>query len=174
MARSAEPRQKVADLELDEVEDLGIVDEIDLVQKDDDRGDVDLPGQQDVLPRLRHGAVVRGHDQDRTVHLRGPRDHVLDVVRVSGAVDVSVVPFRRFVLDVGDVDRDAPLPFLGGVVDLIVGPELVRLVGPRQHARDGRRQGRLAMVHMADRPDVDVRLRSFELPLGHLSHTSDA
>jgi len=37
------------------------------------------------------GAVGRGDDQDRAVHLGGAGDHVLDVVGVAGAVDVGVV-----------------------------------------------------------------------------------
>jgi hypothetical protein len=59
-----------------------------------------------VLLRLGHRAVERGDDEDRAVHLRGARDHVLDVVGVAGAVDVRVVAGRRLVLDVADRDRD--------------------------------------------------------------------
>jgi len=46
-----------------------------------------------VLARLRHDRVERRHDQDRAVHLRRARDHVLDVVGVTGAIDVRVVRF---------------------------------------------------------------------------------
>ena len=65
------------------------------------------------------GPSGRGDDQDRPVHLRRPGDHVLDVVGVAGAVDVGVVPLVGLVLDVGDGDRDAARPLLGGVVDLV-------------------------------------------------------
>src|SRR5690348_17621332 len=37
-----------------------------------------LPGEQDVLARLRHRAVGRGDDEDRAVHLGCARDHVLE------------------------------------------------------------------------------------------------
>jgi hypothetical protein len=47
-------------------------------------GHADLAGEQDVLARLRHRAVGRGDHEDRAVHLRGARDHVLDVVGVPG------------------------------------------------------------------------------------------
>ena len=40
---------------------------------------------------LGHRAVRGRHHQDRAVHLRGARDHVLHVVRVTRAVDVGVV-----------------------------------------------------------------------------------
>ena len=84
--------QQLAQFHLDQVEQFGIVDGVDLVQEDDDVGDVDLAGQQDVLAGLRHGPVVGGHDEDGPVHLGGAGDHVLDVVGVARAVDVGVVP----------------------------------------------------------------------------------
>ena len=75
--------QQLADLELDEVEDLLVVDEVALVQEDDDVRHADLTGEQDVLARLRHRTVVGGDHEDRAVHLGGARDHVLDVVDVA-------------------------------------------------------------------------------------------
>ena len=110
-------REQLAHLELDELEQLGVVDHVGLVQRDDDGRHLDLAGEQDVLARLRHRAVGGRDDEDRAVHLRGARDHVLDVVGVARAVDVRVVPVRRLVLDVRGVDRDAALPLLGSVVD---------------------------------------------------------
>jgi hypothetical protein len=71
-------------LELDEVEQLGVVDRVDLVEEDHDVGHLDLARQQDVLARLGHRAVGRGDDEDRAVHLGGAGDHVLDVVGVPG------------------------------------------------------------------------------------------
>ena len=65
----------------------------------------DLAGEQDVLARLRHRAVDGRDDEDRAVHLRGARDHVLHVVGVAWAVDVSIVTVRRRVLDVRGGDR---------------------------------------------------------------------
>src|SRR5664280_3037520 len=44
--------QQLADLELDEVEQLLVVDGVDLVEEDDHVGDLDLAGQEDVLPGL--------------------------------------------------------------------------------------------------------------------------
>ena len=62
--------------------------------------ETDLAREQHVLARLRHDAVERAHHQDRAVHLRRARDHVLDVVGVAGAIDVRVVALRRLVLHV--------------------------------------------------------------------------
>ena len=109
--------EQLAHLQLDELEQLGVVDHVGLVERDDDRRHLDLAGEQDVLAGLRHRAVGRRDDEDRAVHLGGARDHVLDVVGVPRAVDVRVVAVGRLVLDVRGVDRDAALALLGRVVD---------------------------------------------------------
>lgn len=69
---------------------------------------------------LGHGAVGAGDDEDGAVHLGGAGDHVLDVVGVTGAVDVGVVAVLGLVLDGGGVDGDAACSFLRGGVDLVV------------------------------------------------------
>ena len=92
--------QELADLHLHQVEHLRVVHRVALVQEDHDVVQADLARQQHVLARLRHHAVERAHHQDRAVHLRRARDHVLDVVGVAGAIDVRVVALRRLVLHV--------------------------------------------------------------------------
>ena len=107
-------------------------------------------------------------DEDRTVHLGGTGDHVLDVVGVPRTVDVGVVPRLRLVLDVRDRDGDTALALLGRLVDLV---ERRRLVEGRvlvvQHLGDRRGQRGLAVVDVPDGADVDVRLRPLELRLRH-------
>jgi hypothetical protein len=49
--------EQLADLELDEVEELLVVDHVGLVEGDDDRGHADLAGEQHVLTGLGHRAV---------------------------------------------------------------------------------------------------------------------
>ena len=117
--------EQLADLELDQVEQLLVVDHVGLVEGDHDGGHADLAGQQHVLTGLGHGAVGGGDHQDGAVDLGGAGDHVLDVVGVAGHVDVGVVPVGRLVLDVGDVDGDATLLLLGRLVDLVEGGERV-------------------------------------------------
>ena len=97
-----------------------------------------------------------------------PGDHVLDVVGVARAVDVGVVARVGLVLDVGDGDGDAALALLGGVVDRVEGAVLgLALEG--EVLGDRRGQARLAVVDVADRADVDVRLGALELLLGHVT-----
>ena len=167
VAREVVLAQELAHLELDQLQQLGIVDHVDLVQEDDDVRHLDLARQQDVLARLGHGPVGRGHDQDRAVHLGGAGDHVLDVVGVARAVDVGVVARVGLVLDVGDGDGDAALTLLGRVVDRVEGAVL-GLALQRQVLGDRRGERRLAVVDVTDRADVDVRLVALELLLGHV------
>ena len=166
VAREVVLAEQLANLDLDQLEQLLVVDHVGLVEEHDDVGDADLAGEQDVLTRLGHRAVGGRDDEDRAVHLRGAGDHVLDVVGVTGAVDVRVVTVLGLVLDVRGGDRDPAFLLLGSVVDLL---EAAGFGAPvlRQHSRDGSGQRRLAMVDVTDGPDVDVRLVALELLLRH-------
>ena len=62
---------------------------------------------------LGHRAVGGRHDQNRTVHLGGTGDHVLDKVGMARAVDMGVMPIVGLVLNVSHGDRDR----LGFVAD---------------------------------------------------------
>ena len=159
--------QQVADFELDQVEQLGIVDHVDLVHEHDDGRHADLVGEQDMLAGLRHRAVVGADDQDGAVHLGGAGDHVLDVVGVSGAIDVRVVALGGFVLDVRDGDGDAALFLFGRLVDLIEGDEGGQFLRGEDLGNRGG-QSCLAVIDMTDRADVGVRLGAFEFSLAHV------
>ncbi len=175
VARVVVLAQQLAHFELDEVEQLGVVDEVALVEEHDDLRHVHLAGEQDVLARLRHRAVDRAHHEDRAVHLRGTRDHVLHVVGVARAVDVRVVALRRLVLHVRRRDRQnlrrvtAALR-LRRLRDLVVGDVLRAVALVRRDLRERRRQRRLAVVDVADRADVHVRLVPLELCLCHCTN----
>mmetsp|Transcript_51778 Transcript_51778/g.118394 ORF Transcript_51778/g.118394 Transcript_51778/m.118394 type:complete len:445 (+) Transcript_51778:224-1558(+) len=160
IAREAVLAQHLTGLQLDELQQLLVIHHVHLVHEADELGHAHLLREQDVLAGLGHGPVGRRDHEDAAVHLAGARDHVLDVVRVARAVHVAVVARRRLVLDVRGVDRDPAGPLLGGVVDLLVRLHLgVRArVELRAHHRDRRRQGRLAVVHVAHRAEVDVVL----------------
>src|ERR1044072_7645598 len=168
VARELVLGEQLTDRELDEVQDLLVVRHVGLVQGDDDVGNADLTGQEHVLLGLRHRAVGGGDHEDGAVHLRRPRDHVLDVVRVTGAVDVGVVTRLGLVLDVRDGDGDTALALLGSLVDLVEGRSLVQVrVRVVQHLRDRRGKRGLTVVDVTDGADVDVRLSPLELRLRH-------
>ena len=159
--------EELAHLQLHQLEQLGVVHHVGLVEEDHHGGHLHLAGEQDVLAGLGHGPVGRGDHQDGAVHLGGTGDHVLDVVGVAGAVHVGVVALGRLVLHVGDGDGDAPLLLLGGVVDGLERAHLDVLALLVEHLGDGGGQHRLAVVYVADRADVHVRLGPLELLLGH-------
>ena len=126
VARELVARQKLANLQLDQFEQLRIVDHVDLVHVHDQRRHTDLASEQDVLAGLRHRAVGGGHHQDGAVHLRGAGDHVLHIVGVAGAVDVRVVAVLGLILHVRRRNRDAARLLFRGLVDLVIGRELRR------------------------------------------------
>jgi len=97
---------------------LWVFDEVDLVEEHDDALDADLAAEQNVLARLGHSAVSGRHDEDTSVHARGTRDHVLDIIGVTRAVDVAIMACLGFILHGGSVDGDTAGLFLGGLVDV--------------------------------------------------------
>ena len=159
--------QEFAHFELDQIEQFRIVHHVHFVHRDHDVGHTDLTGQQDMLACLGHGAVGGGDDEDRSIHLGRARDHVLDVIGVTGAIDVRVVPVFGLVLHMRGRDRDAARFFFRRIIDRIERTEGHLRIVLRQHLRDGRRQGCLAVIDMPDRPDIDVRFAAVEFFFTH-------
>ena len=161
--------EEVTDLFLNELDELLVLDHVALVQGDEDTRDTHLTGEQNVLASLGHRAVGGSHNEDGAIHLGSTGDHVLHEVGVARAVHVSVVTLRGLVLDVGDVDGDTTLLLFGSGVDLV---EVVLRVQIRvlfvQHLGDGRGQGRLTVIDVADGTNVNVRLSTLVLFLCHV------
>jgi hypothetical protein len=120
-----------------------------------------------MFTRLRHRAVRRRHNQDRPIHLRRACDHVLHIIRVTRAIHMRVMTVRRLVFNMGRINRDPTLPFFGSLVDRRIILKLSSALC-RQNLRDRRRQCRLAMINVADRANVAVRLIPLKLYLRHL------
>ena len=119
--------------------------------------------EQDVLARLRHRAVGRGNDEHRAVHLGGTGDHVLDVVGVTRSINVRVVALLRRIFRVMQRDGDATRLLFRSIVDLV---DLLFFLCPtlqKQNVRDRRGQRGLAMIDVANRTYVEVRLGPVEL-----------
>ncbi len=161
--------EQFADFHLDQLEQLGVVHHVGLVEIHDDVGHAHLTGEQDVLTSLGHRAVGSRHDQHRAVHLSGTGDHVLDVVGMARAVDVGIVPLFGLVLDVSGGDGDTALALFRSIIDGIEATELDVGVQVRQALRDSRGQRGLAMVDVTDGAYVDVSLGPRKFLLRHFS-----
>ena len=166
VARELVAGQQLAHFHLHQIQQLRIIDHVALVHEHHQRRHADLAGQQNVLAGLRHRAVGGRHHQDRAVHLGRAGDHVLHIVGMAGAVDMGVMAGLGLILHMRRRDRDAARLLFRRLVDLVIGRER-RPARLRQHLRDRSRQRRLAMIHMADRPDVAVRLVTLEFRFRH-------
>jgi len=69
---------------------------------------------------------------------------------------------------VGDVDRDPTLFLLRRLVDLVEARVGRRWILVMEDLGDGGSQGRLAVVDVTHRPDIEVRLGPLELRLAHV------
>ena len=124
-----------------------------------------------MLTSLSHGAVGSGDDQDSAVHLGSTGDHVLDIVGMARAVDVSIVTLLGLILNVSGVDGDTTLALFGSLVDgRVIGVLSATL--HRQILGDGSGQGSLTMVDVADGTDVYMGLSSLKFLLSHLKKSS--
>src|SRR5205807_1190461 len=101
---------------------------------------------------------------------RRPPDH-RHVVPVPRAVHVRVVPVRRGVLHVARRDRQdlrrIPPPLRLRRLRHLVVRHVRRQPLVRRHLRQRRRQRRLPVVHVPNRPHVHMRLRPLKFGLGH-------
>ena len=83
--------QGLTNFHFNQLQQLFVVDLVALVQENNDIRHADLTSQQQMLTSLSHSAVGSSDDQDSTVHLSSAGDHVLDIVGVARAVNVSIV-----------------------------------------------------------------------------------
>jgi hypothetical protein len=140
--------KQLAHLHLDELQHLLVLNSIDLVDEDDNALDTDLTGKKQVLSGLGHLSIAGGNDDNSTVHGSSTSNHVLDVIGVTRAVNVGVMPVLGGVLDVCGGDGDTTLALLRSLVDgaivEVVGEALLGLA-----LGDGSCEGGLVSVSEA-------------------------
>ncbi len=120
-----------------------------------------------MLPRLRHRTIIRSNHQYRTIHLRRTRYHVLDIVRMTRTVHMRIMPVVRLILHMRRRYRYPPRLLLRRLVYLIKR-NIVRHALLLQMLRNRRRQRRLTMIYMTNRPHIYMRLRPLKFLLRHL------
>ena len=117
-----------------------------------------------MLTGLGHGTIGSSNDQDSAVHLSSTSDHVLNVVSMARAVNVSVVTSLGLILNVSGVDRDTTSALLGSLIDVGVIHELCVAL-QSQILGDSSSQSGLAVVNVTDGADVNMRLRTVKFCL---------
>ena len=168
VSREAVLREKFADFHFNKIQQLLVVNKIALVQKHNESRHVYLTSQQDVLASLRHRAIGCRNHKNGTVHLSSTGNHVLDVVSVTRAIDVSVVPIWRFVLNMARRNGHS----LGSVTNRTTLSNIRISLNRREtlsslNRKDCRCCCRLAVVDVTDGSHVNVRLRSLKRTLCH-------
>ncbi len=158
--------EDVTDFHINELEELLVIDLVALVEEDDDVGHADLTSEKNVLAGLGHGTVGSSHDEDSAVHLRRTGDHVLNIVRVSGAVNVRIVSLVGLILNVRGVDCDTTCLLFGSLVDLVILHRRRFTLVSTVH-RDSCCQGRLAVVNVTNGTDVNVHFAFVKFFLCH-------
>ena len=120
-----------------------------------------------MLACLLQRTVGSCNNEDGTIHLSSTCDHVLYIVSVSGAVNVSIVTVSRFILNVSCVDCDTSCLLFGSVIDLVILEELDVGVCESKSLCDSRGKSCLAVVNVSDCTNVNVGFCSFEFSLCH-------
>ena len=163
VARELVLGKKITNLFLNEVKELLIVNHVALVQENDDIRNTYLTSKEDVLTGLGHRTIGSSNYEDSAIHLSSTGDHVLDVVSVARAVNVSVVTLGGIVLNVGGVDGDTTSLLLRSVVDLIELKSLAYTVVLSKNGGDCRGKSGLTVIDVSNGSNVDVHAVTYKL-----------
>ena len=158
--------EQVTDFHLYQLEQLRVVNLVSFVHEYYDVRNAYLTGEQDVLTGLWHWAVGSSYNQDSTIHLCSTGDHVLNVVSMSWAVNVSVVSFCSLVLNVRSVDGDTTFSLFWSFIDVSVVFEF-SLTFEGQSFGDSSSQSSFTVVNVTDGTNVNMWLVSFEFSFCH-------
>ena len=161
-------REKILHIHFHEFEHFLIVNHVALVEEYNETGNVHLTSEKDVLASLGHGTVSSSHHNDSTVHLGSTRYHVLHIVGVTRAVNVSIVTICSLVLNVRSIDRDTTFLFLGGIVDLIERLLFGETMLCKYFSDSGSKSS-LTVVDVTNRTNVHVRFGTLEMFFCHCS-----
>jgi hypothetical protein len=103
-----------------------------------------------MLSCLGHLSVTGSDHNDCAIHICSTCNHILDVIGVTGAVDMGVVASVRVVFNVRSGDCNTSLPLLRSLVDRAIVEVLrVALFGLSLGDRCG--EGGLAVINVANR-----------------------
>ena len=110
-----------------------------------------------MLTGLWHRTVCSRNNEDSAVHLSSTGDHVLNVVSMSWAVNVSVVSVCSLVLNVRSVDGDTTFSLFWSFIDVSVVFEF-SLTFEGQSFGDSSSQSSFTVVNVTDGTNVNMWL----------------
>ena len=171
IAREVVLVQSFTNVHFNQFQQFRIVNLVSLVQEYNDCRYAYLTSQQDVLLGLSHRTVRSSNYQNCTVHLSCTSDHVLNIVSMSRAVNVSVVTLVSFILNVSSVDCDTTFSFFRSLIDHIVS-FVLSLTLQSQCLGDSSSQCGLTMVNVTDGTNVYMGFSSFKFSLCHWNESS--
>ena len=73
-----------------------------------------------MLPGLRHRTIRGIHDKYRTIHLSSPRNHILNVICMTRAVNMSIVTRLSLIFNVGCIYGYTSSFFLWGSINILI------------------------------------------------------
>mmetsp|Transcript_4725 Transcript_4725/g.8717 ORF Transcript_4725/g.8717 Transcript_4725/m.8717 type:complete len:207 (-) Transcript_4725:402-1022(-) len=145
--------EQISNFHLYQLQKLGVVHHIHLVYKHDQVGHTDLSREQNMLAGLWHRPVRSADHQDSPIHLRRACNHILDIICMSRAIRVRIMPLFCLILYRGGINRNTSGLLLRSFIDLIIGEELGHLL-ICQHLGDCRRKRGLPVIYMPNGTDV--------------------
>ena len=119
-----------------------------------------MSSQQNMFSCLWHRTIICCNNQYCTVHLSCTSNHVLYVVSVSRAVNVSVMSLFRFVFNVGCSNRNSSCLFFRSFINLIKSCKF-SLSFQRQSLSNGSCQSCFSVVNMPYSPNIKMGFSSF-------------
>jgi hypothetical protein len=119
-----------------------------------------------VLTRLWHRTVGGRNHQNRTVHLRRSRHHVLYIVGMARTIHMRIVTLSVSYSTCA-VAIVIPRSRSSGALSMSANLPRNTTVRLGHHCRDRCRQGRLAVIHVTDRSHIHMRLGALKLFFCH-------
>ena len=159
-------RKEILHIHFYEFEHFFVFNHVALVEEHNEAGHVHLTSEKDVLTSLGHRTIRSSNYDDSTVHLGSTRYHVLHIVGVTRAVNVSIVTIGSFIFNVRRVDRDTTFLFFRSIVNLVERLHFAETI-LREYMSNSGSKSSLTVVNVTDGTNVHVRLGTLKLFFCH-------
>ncbi len=120
-----------------------------------------------MLLGLSHNAVGSSYNEDSAVHLSRTCDHVLNVVSMARAVNVSVMPLVCLILNVSSGDGDTSFSLLRSLIDVLEISCLVTCNSLCKHLCDCSCQSCFTMIDVTNGTNITMGFVSLKFSFSH-------